>query len=95
MLLLLAPEQVLQLISCGCKKFGCITRGCVCRMHGLPCTDLCNCVSCENKKLCNCVSCENKKDIDHDRSDDDESLDDESGEILDADESCDDNSGDD
>jgi len=84
MLLLLAPEQVLQLISCGCKKSGCITRGCVCRMHGLPCTD-----------LCNCVSCENKKDIDHDRSDDDESLDDESGEILDADESCDDNSGDD
>ena len=45
--------QVLQLISCNCKKSKCIAGACNCRSHGLPCTDLCGCPSdddgCENR----------------------------------------------
>ena len=34
MLLPPAPEQILNLISCGCKKSSCIIKVCVCKMHG-------------------------------------------------------------
>ncbi|XP_047132181.1 uncharacterized protein LOC124811086 [Hydra vulgaris] len=44
-----APEDVLQLISCACKKSKCETRVCICRLHGLSCTELCGCSYCENK----------------------------------------------
>ena len=51
MLLPPAPE-VLQLISCNCKKSMCKTAACICVSYGLPCTDLCRCTgdteSCEN-----------------------------------------------
>lgn len=43
-----APEGVLQLISCNCKKSKCKTRICICKSHSLNCTDLCHCVDCDN-----------------------------------------------
>ena len=43
-----APPEVLQLISCGCKKSKCSSRTCMCVSHGLVCTDLCSCNDCEN-----------------------------------------------
>jgi hypothetical protein len=49
MLLPVAPADVLELISCNCVKSMCRTQACVCRSHGLKCTDLCGCgESCEN-----------------------------------------------
>ena len=49
MLLPVAPADVLELISCNCSKSLCRTQACVCRSHGLECTDLCGCgESCEN-----------------------------------------------
>jgi hypothetical protein len=50
MLLPPAPENVLQLIYCACKKSKCKKRVCFCRSHGLSCTDLCSCWSCQNSK---------------------------------------------
>ena len=44
-----APEEVLNLISCNCKKSKCQSNLCVCQNHGLKCTDLCNCSNCENE----------------------------------------------
>ena len=40
MLLPPAPPQILELISCGCKK-GCVTRSCSCVVHGFSCSDVC------------------------------------------------------
>ena len=82
MLLPPAPEQVLQLISCGCKKSGCKTRACVCKSHGLPCTDLCHCISCENRK-------------EHIDSPDDDDDDDDDNDDIDDDESSEDDDDDD
>ena len=48
MLLPPAPEEVMQFITCGCLKSGCATNICVCKSHGLPCTDLCKCKNCTN-----------------------------------------------
>lgn len=44
-----APEAVMNLIKCGCKK-GC-TGLCSCRSNSIPCTELCGCVNyqCDNK----------------------------------------------
>ena len=42
-----ASDDVLSLISCGCR-YGCKNRVCVCKAHNLNCTDLCNCTNCEN-----------------------------------------------
>lgn len=47
MLLPPAPDQVMQLITCGCKT-GCSTRACSCKSNGLSCTDLCKCKDCVN-----------------------------------------------
>ncbi len=44
-----APEEILSLISCGCRA-GCKTQACVCKAHFLKCTDLCHCLSCKNAK---------------------------------------------
>ena len=52
MLLPPAPEEILQLICCNCKKLMCKSAACICVSHGLPCTDLCRCDgdgdSCDN-----------------------------------------------
>ena len=38
-----APAEVLQLLSCNCKKSKCSNRMCICFSHGLNCSDLCDC----------------------------------------------------
>ena len=44
-----APDEILQLISCNCRTSKCKTQACVCKAHGLGCTDLCGCLACENE----------------------------------------------
>ena len=44
-----APEQLLELISCRCKR-GCQSRQCSCLANGLLCTDACQCSDCTNSK---------------------------------------------
>ena len=46
-----APVQILELISCNCRRSKCKTQGCLCRAHALQCTDLCGCGNCENGGL--------------------------------------------
>ena len=47
---MLAPEYCIEMVSCSCKKLKCVAGRCsyICRDNHLPCTDLCNCVDCEN-----------------------------------------------
>ena len=44
-----APEALMNLLKCGCKK-GCMGR-CTCRNNSIPCTEVCGCVgyTCNNK----------------------------------------------
>ena len=46
-----APDAVLYLIKCGCKR-ECEAR-CSCRKNNIPCTELCGCwdMSCNNKPV--------------------------------------------
>ena len=46
LIVLPAPQQLLDLISCSCKK-GCKSRQCSCVSNSLKCTDVCHC-SCDN-----------------------------------------------
>ena len=66
-----APADVLQLLTCGCKKSKCSNGSCMCRSHGLKCSSLCTCNSCENS---NSLS---DTDTSGDESDDDLESDDE------------------
>ena len=43
------PDDLIELVSCNCRKSKCSNNQCVCKSHGLPCTDLCNCDICENQ----------------------------------------------
>ena len=43
-----APDEILELVSCNCGKSKCSTRACICKSHGLNCTDQCSCGECEN-----------------------------------------------
>eukprot|EP00794_Sanderia_malayensis_P002342 gene2342-2695_t len=43
-----APDSILELVSCNCKKAKCATQNCVCVSHGLKCTDMCGCTNCNN-----------------------------------------------
>ena len=43
-----APDSVMNLITCSCKKTSCIQGKCSCYMNGIKCSELCNCISCEN-----------------------------------------------
>ena len=42
-----APQQLLELISCSCKK-GCKSGFCSCFSGTMKCTDVCQCINCEN-----------------------------------------------
>ena len=44
-----APDEIIELISCSCCKSKYLGNQCVCRSHGLPCTNFCNSDSCENQ----------------------------------------------
>ena len=44
-----APDAVLALVHCGCQKTQCTKGRCTCKQHDLPCTDLCQCLMCENR----------------------------------------------
>ena len=37
-----APDEVLSLVSCNCKKSARKTKPCICKEHGFVCTDICN-----------------------------------------------------
>ena len=50
-----APEAIIQLVKCGCKK-QCVSNRCQCRRNGLPCTDLCSCSDEEGEPCQNFVS---------------------------------------
>ena len=45
-----APDEIIELISCSCRKNACKSNRCVCKSHSLHCTDLCSCDNsfCEN-----------------------------------------------
>jgi hypothetical protein len=44
------PQQlILELVNCKCKK-GCESRRCSCFKASLKCTDLCQCIDCQNSK---------------------------------------------
>jgi len=45
-----AFDEILELVNCNCKKSKCATHVCLCKMHGLNCTDLCSCGNCENSE---------------------------------------------
>ena len=49
MLWKLFPEELFELISWSNHKSKCLGSQCIWRSHRLPCTDLCNCDSCENE----------------------------------------------
>ena len=43
-----APDDILGLVSCGCKKSKCTKESrCLCIPHGVPCTDFCSCKDCD------------------------------------------------
>lgn len=44
------PDIVLQSMSCSCKKSSCKTHVCYCTANSLRCTELCQCLNCENRK---------------------------------------------
>ena len=46
-----APNSILELVSCNCKKKKCESQSCLCVSHGLHCVvcvDLCGCIECFN-----------------------------------------------
>ena len=43
-----APNEVLEFVTCNCKKSKCETNKCPCYSLDMKCTDLCNCKSCSN-----------------------------------------------
>ena len=43
-----APDSVMEFVNCYCKKNKCSKGNCSCLEKGLPCTDYCQCVDCEN-----------------------------------------------
>ena len=78
-----APDAILEFVTCGCKKTHCINNQCSCKIVGLPCTDLCNCVDCKN----------DNREIDFDESDseddDENEMDDEKNENFVSDDELD------
>ena len=62
-----APEAVLGMLSCDCKR-KCVPNGCVCIANG--CTGMCKLSSCENR---------NTEDTDEDELESDSEIDEEDG----------------
>ena len=61
-----APECVLNVVHCGCKK-GCASSRCLCVQNSVACTELCKCTGCENvERVCHA------QESDEDESDTDE-----------------------
>lgn len=51
------PRKLLEQISCGCSKKGCVDASCSCKKHGLKCTTLCaycNDDCCSNLEITHC-----------------------------------------
>ena len=46
---LVAPKDILELVKCGCTT-GCHGNRCRCSKNKFPCTDMCECQSCENRE---------------------------------------------
>ena len=44
-----APDSILEMVSCNCKRTKCQSESCSCFAHRLKCTDMCNCSKCENE----------------------------------------------
>ena len=42
------PDELVEFMSCNCKKTSCANNQCICVAHGLRCTDFCTCVGCCN-----------------------------------------------
>ena len=79
-----APNGVLQLVSCNCRKSACQKGNCNCLSYKLSCTDLCGCGDyiCQNRKVDDSIesgsdsegeSCDDDSDGDNDDKDDDAS----------------------
>ena len=58
-----APDAVLHLVKCNCKKDRCANNRCKCRKAGLQCTDLCGCA---DNDCCNNVPDEEENSDDED-----------------------------
>lgn len=63
-----APEEVLELMSCTCKRV-CSVETCSCLRAGLKCTDMCT-LQCENMVLDNVLENENPDGSDDKDADD-------------------------
>ena len=61
-----APDAVLHLVKCDCKKDHCANNRCKCRKAGLQCTDLCSCADNEEDDCCNNVPDEEENSDDED-----------------------------
>ena len=44
-----APDSILEMVSCRCKRTKCQSESYNCFAHGLKCMDMCNCSKCENE----------------------------------------------
>ncbi len=44
-----APDSILELIACKCKKSKCVSQSCTFLSDGLKCTDVCDCTDCSNE----------------------------------------------
>ena len=45
------PDEILQMISCNCKKTSGSTDRCQCNKSNLLCTHLCSCFECSNQEI--------------------------------------------
>lgn len=44
-----SPSNETLMTSCRCQKSGCMKKTCKCKQQRLPCTDICQCLQCENR----------------------------------------------
>ena len=45
----IAPDKLLSVITCKCKKTACGSDACTCRKNGLKCSEMCACYDCRNR----------------------------------------------
>ena len=73
-----APDAVLHLVKCGCKKDRCANNRCKCRKAGLQCTDVCSCADNEEDDCCHNIPYEEGNgDIEDDMEEYDDEVDEE------------------